>query len=474
MPIKSYSKFGSASFDNILGLGDSNYRNANESDVLNAGLGPVNTNNYKVNTDTGEVVKKSSNNLIGDPNISDNKTTNNTTNSKINVTPAKVKEGMAYFGGIVQKVSNKFNSNRPVYTQYLKFTVNGNILVDTASKDWVANNLVSFSIDQNGSGQANTFSLDILFYPNERSIAEVHAIEQILLNATKVINSKGELKDEIEYYMDCQFVYGYGDDESLRSPTYTGKVMKYTPSIEGGMLRYNITGYAGLYGAKEIKLSSKQEYVAGKGKENPIAFLQNVFKTEFENSKSENYKAFKLEVSDSIVDEVANGSIQYMGDDYTQLTQKNLFDVIKDICAGLVSSKEADELNKGNKFSPFQRQVFGYYVTSVKDEEYMGKVIIYCMPSASQMSDDPTGALEPDINIDFNWFVPAGTGANHLIKSWKPEFDGTIAIACALKLLKNGDTYETMDETGKVIKVNGMGANRLGINTNDKNFKVAV
>ena len=36
----------------------------------------------------------------------------------------------------------------------------------------------------------------------------------------------------------CSFQYGYGDDISLRSPTYNGLITGYTSKIDNGNLRY--------------------------------------------------------------------------------------------------------------------------------------------------------------------------------------------------------------------------------------------
>ena len=87
------------------------------------------------------------------------------TNDPGDTTSFSVNERMKSFRQTVDKLNARINNFRPVYTQYLYFEVNNNVLIDTTSKDWVKNNLVSFSMDMNGSGQANTFTIDILFVP---------------------------------------------------------------------------------------------------------------------------------------------------------------------------------------------------------------------------------------------------------------------------------------------------------------------
>lgn len=371
---------------------------------------------------------------------------------------------------VINKLDNKFNNNEAVYTQYLLFKVNGNVLVDTASKDWNTNNLVSFSLKQNGSGQANQFTLTILFPPNDINISNIFTIESLLLTACSITEPDSDcerLKELKSQYMDCEFKYGYGDDKSLRSPTYVGKVMKYTSSLRNGNLEYVITGYGSLYPFKEVKLSSKKEYLEGAQSENglhPFKFIENVFKEEFDNPSSKYYGMFKLKfLSNCNNDETPH----ITGDEFAKFTDKTLFNLLDDLLKGATTAKENEIMSTGKMFAATQKQVYGYTIEStLNEDDSIAVVAIYKMPSISNTATDSEklSALTPHMNIQFNWFAPSKTGVNFLVKSWNPEFDGALSIALASTLLHSGETYETLDSEGNIVEVPGLGASRLGLN----------
>lgn len=416
-------------------------------------------------------IDTTTNKIIEDPNDPNNY--NNNSEIHTDYTSVSTSERMKDFKNVINKLSNKFNNNRPVYTQYLYFKVNNNILVDTASLSWSKNNLVSFNLKKNGSGQANTFTLNILFPPNDRSIQDIMTIEKILLDTCAITKSETEeeLKDAASLFMDCEFKYGYGDDTSLRSPKYTGKVMDYSCSVENGNMVYTITGYAGIYGLKETKISPKKEYIEGATNEDgsihPIQFIENIFKEEFQNPNSKYYNRYNL----IVLDDVKDTEYTYIGDDFTQFPEKNIFTLINDVLSGCVSSKESEVYTSNKKFSVTQKQVYGYYVDSSTNSNTDGTVYIYKLPSISKMATDEekAAALTPDLDITFNWFAPSGTGANFLVKSWNPQFEGEISIGLALTLATRGDECQTFDENGNLVTISTLGGTQVGINNSEKN-----
>lgn len=373
-------------------------------------------------------------------------------------TSLSVKGLMQSLASTLSAVNNKFNNGKSVYTNYLLFKVNGNTIVDTTSKNWNTNNMISFTNEISGSGQANKFTLEIAFIPNDRSINDVLTIEKMLMDATTIVDENGNLKSNASskesLMLNCTFQYGYGDCD-IRSPMYTGFILKYVPTLQDGWLKYTITGVAGLYNVKEIKLSPKQEYLANGGKQNPLIFLENIFKTEFKTLK------YDFVVMENV------GSVRCK-DDYTEFQQKSIFDILTDICNALMSEEEYNKTESSMKFVPSQKQVYSYYVVSSSNGNKNGTVYLYKLPSLSKTSNDAASALTPDCEMSFNWFAPSQTGANFLVKSWRPEIDGTIVMNLMLNYLTTGDIFDTMDQDGNIVKVVSMGATRLGIDLEDK------
>lgn len=444
------------------------------------------------------------------------------TNDEVGLKKDAVASKMQALKNILTKLNTKFNYSRPVYTQYLYFEVNDTVLVDTTQKEngWITNNLVSFTLEQNGSGQANTFTLQILFVQNDRNIQSIKSIDAALLTASRIIkdDTGKTLKDNAEYFMDCKFKYGYGDDSTLRSPWYSGKVMKYTISLDNGNLKYTITGYAGLYSSKELKFSPKKEYLEGPNGNNraysqgsngekdiiPFKYIQNMFDTEF-GPGSKNEGMYDLIFLDNCFEEGKGG--EYLGEDISQFQQKNFFEALGDILKGCLHVDEKAAIEEQNQFSPTQKQCYSYFVDSVMDDNQInneetstdsetdssakvGTVYIYKLPSINKVSSSSTSTntdedaqeeldkekeeeAKPHLGIQFNWFAPSQVGVNFLVKSWEPDFDGSLAIALALKLQATDRwdescRFETMDKDGNVQTIWGLGSTRLSIKNSSR------
>lgn len=457
----------------------------------------------------------------------------------------KIYEGMKSFKTMLDKLKNKFCKNRAIYTMYVKMTLNNNktVLVDSTSKDWDENCLVSFKYELNGSGEGNQFVLDLLFKPNDRSFKSIKTLEAKLLSNVGICevdeNNKenNEKLKSIDYlYNNCSFQYGYGDDISLRSPTYNGLITGYTSKIDNGNLRYTIKGIGGLNSLNETRISTKEEYLVDeKGNEitNPLAYIKNIVRIELEEKG-----LYTLKILDNIDPE----KVVTIGDDYKQFNQKNIFQVINDILAQCISSDQYkvmtgedatnsssnteqqedkvedqstnsnnEESNQNNSnddkpvkksIMPTQKQLYGYFVEDVsttisndsssnesktnsddnnqdnKPKSCKGTIYIYKIPSANGAENkEATENISADLNITFNWFGPGVDGDSSytgIVKDWNPQYDGSTLYGLAVNLLShdNSTVYYTMDYDGNLIQVQGLGAAREG--TLDDSSKNAV
>lgn len=393
-------------------------------------------------------------------------------------------KSMSRFKLTLDKLKNKFCNNRVIYTMYFKMTLNNNseILVDTLSSDWDENCLVSFKYEMNGSGEANQFTLDLLYKPNDRSISSIKTLESKLLSNVGVTTDKEgkNLKNIDALYNNCSFQYGYGDDVSLRSPMYNGMITDYDCKIDNGNLRYTISGIGGLTSMKETRISAKDEYLKGSdGSEinNPLLYIENIIRIELENNGLYTLK---------ILDNVDKENVTTIGDDYKQFSQKNIFQVINDILAQCITKDQQDVLTGDKRILPSQKQMFGYYVddttTTVDNKTYNGTIYIYKLPAANGPENkENVTSPKADLGITFNWFGSRlGDDANTysgLVKNWNPKFEGSALFGLAVNLLSHdGSTsYYTMDEEGTIIQVQGLGAAREGtLGTGDKGIASTI
>ena len=399
-----------------------------------------------------------------------------------NIKAKTIANAMANFKVTLDNLKNKFCNNRAVYTMYFKMTLNNNntVLIDTTSNDWDENCLISFKYELNGSGEANQFTLDLLYKPNDRSFSSINTFESKLLSNVGICSDENgkQLKSMDVLYNNCSFAYGYADDLSLRSPTYNGMILDYDCKIENGNLRYTITGVGGLTSMKETRISAKDEYLVDKdGKEinTPLGYIQNIIRIELAEKG-----LYNLQILDNIDPE----KVVTIGEDYKQFNQKNIFQVIGDILSQCITADQknvliGDDSTEQKRILPTQKQLYGYYVsdipTTIDGKNYKGTIYIYEMPAANG-PENKENAESPkaDLGITFNWFGPGEDSGNTytgIVKEWNPKYEGSVLFGMAVNLLSHNDStsYYTMDTEGNIIQVQGLGAAREGTltGTND-------
>lgn len=461
---------------------------ATTDDLINAGIGSVyNPDNY-VKDSEGNVYKKD-NSFDFD---TSNKTPLGNVNSKAtdqlveqlkNSEAAKsikakvIANTMASFKVTLDQIKNKFCKNRAIYTMYLRMDLGNNntTLVDTTSSDWDENCLVNFKHLQNGSGEANQFTLELLYKPNDRTYSSIKTLEAKILSNVGVVSPENANIT----YQNCSFQYGYGDDVSLRSPVYSGMITGYKCRIENGNLRYTIEGVSGLTPLTEYRLSAMDEYLPA---DSPLQYIQNIVKKELEDKG-----LYTLEILDNITD----SDMVTIDEDYKQFNQKNVFQVIQDILSQCITAEQKAKLtgapsgdNVGpsqiEEVLPTQKQLYGYYVSDIPTEKdgktYKGTIYIFKYPN-----DEGTDVanIKPDLGITFNWFGPGNDDDSTytgIVRDWVPEYDGTAlcALACNLASHDNSTTYYSMDTEGNIVEIHGLGAAREGTLTDNSGIASTI
>ena len=405
----------------------------------------------------------------------------------------------------MKTIATEFNQNRPLYTLYLDFKILSNgtqTLINTASGDWLENCLVGFTHNMNGSGTANTFTVDIVFKPIEVNISKVNELEEKLLTICKIEdpNSGGKnLKSENVLFGNCSFQYGYNFGltstgvSSILSEVYQAQVLKYDAKIDSnGNLHYTIHGTSSVYNDSEIRLTSKDEYLvnaefkvdvsgntittenkeneettttntnteSGFSKIHPLVYLKNIFDEEFKDSKK--YDILFLDncyknsnINDGFVS-------AFSTNDFTHFTQKNLFQVVSDILAGTADENTMLALSQKKMKYPQQLSVFGFYVTDnksiCKDERTISTFVVYKLPNA--YNDDSINESEQNIipEITFSWFSPSSSAdVNHLVHSWNPQYEGSVLMQLAAVVHNNPDMkHSALDNDGNLQYVPSM------------------
>lgn len=141
------------------------------------------------------------------------------------------------FGGVAGGVQANLNKHG-IYSVWYDFTLGGLHCCSTSN-----NMFVSFEYKKTGTGQANTFTINLAYVPEPGG--DPNAIDRALAIGDR--SSSRGCKAKIQY--------GYAGEFGCVSPRYEGEVTDYTCEIREGMLYYTITGYSGIVYAVNTKES---------------------------------------------------------------------------------------------------------------------------------------------------------------------------------------------------------------------------
>ena len=381
---------------------------------------------------------------------------------------------MAIFQNTINQIEYDLNNGRAVYTMYMKFFVGAygqgqQLLVDTTSKDWMENCFIDFTHEKNGSGMANQFTLTCMFKPNDRGVQSALEFESKLLtvSASQIVDkNKNVTRDLVGC---CEFQYGY-DNLGILSPIYTGMITGYTSKIENGNLRFTIKGVSNAFLALERRLSTKPEYIEGCDENTPFLFLEHIVEQEF-------YGVYEIKYCGGVKDSNPHCAT----DDFMHFSQKTFFQVVQDTLAAALSNDDNPKSNTNNKqeeninnaieesgnlkSSPIDKQIYTFFIDDTeeakKDAKVSGGIIWISLMTKPGSSTDATNYKS---YISFNWFGTNGTGINHLVKDWNPEYDGTVLMTLAYALEHEKiKEYLVMDKDGNLVNTTSIGASRVGL-----------
>ena len=433
---------------------------------------------YKWDGDSEQVTKYEASNTSSSSNIEKDPSTEVADTEDAKTTHNFIDESyyeskMATFQNTINQIQNDLNNGRAIYTMYMKFSVGAygkgqQVLVDTTSKDWMENCFIDFTHEKNGSGLANQFTLSVMFKPNDRGVQSAMAFEKKLLtvSASQILNNNSKTKALIGC---CEFQYGY-DNLNIKSPIYTGLFTKYERKIENGNLRFTIHGNSNACLGLERRLSTKEAYMNGCSANTPFKFLENIVLEEFED-------VYKIEYCGG----VKASDPHCATDDFMHFSQKTFFQVISDTLSAAMSNNDDPKGGPSTtgptspinhklyeqgmfKVDPMDKQIYTFFLDDSKEAQKNAGVsggIIWISLLTKPNSDSEASKYKA--YITFNWFG-YGSGINHLVKDWNPQYDGSVLMALAYSVEKEKiNEYLVMDKDGNLVNTTSLGASRVGL-----------
>lgn len=352
---------------------------------------------------------------------------------------------MSELNTVVKAISNKF-SHDPNYSVFLDFKLN-DLHINCTSRDVNQNLLMSFEQSNNGSGQANSFRIQICYAPQLGEDFNINAVDTAILKAASSI---GDITTRY-----CTLQYGYGDtaDGLFRTKQFEGLVIDYDCDIQDGLLIYNISGYSGLFAMTESKdpivLSSSTETVdeSGEVSMRPTEAVKEIVNSYLQGQIDPSI-VYDLKIDERI------SSKDYQDVEVYIPTQvdKNPCKAISDILAKAIAQKDQDKIDNKENISEYDKTVYTWFITEDHEsEKAIGTIWV--------TFNDPTVAEAADADLVFNWMSPGGPDdISHIVTSFKPEFQGSVLLSRA-KAQLNNNKDETKDKNDKEIARTYIGKN---------------
>lgn len=320
-----------------------------------------------------------------------------------------------------KKTINKLDSwikTNHVYTMWIRFRVGG-LDIDTSSTSLYgkrSNYFMSLENVKNGSGQANSFTLNIAYVPEPGEDADF--IDKAIAYSNR----------------ECILQYGYGMGvEGLYTPEYKGLVLDYEVGIRDGMLFYTITGYSSLVAITEETfdfpaINSSSEDGGDSENRRPTKVVKAAFTD-------------KLEKYGYIVDTSNESDLTDLPED----TIPEALGVTVFQYASSVLSYARDESQAELSSDDISKKIiYNYYIDDTKDSNGKTKITIF--------KTDPSDTNKNDSKVVFNWMDKS----NSIVIDFKTEFKGAVVIGRAYKDINNDSSNKkySLDIYGNKVESN--------------------
>lgn len=314
----------------------------------------------------------------------------------------------------------------PMYTTFLKFTINDFTLL-TTSRDPIQNIMQSFEIEKNGTGKANNFTIRIAYGPDigdtDGRDWDINLLDSLL---EKTVNP--EVGAEFSTRT-CKLQYGYAylNGEQLIDEEYTGMVLDYTVELSEGMLLYTITGYSSIVYFNELKEDIATPNVDNEGKGKPTEVVKGIVEDKLSGM-------YVCKADGDIIGSDVAVSLPAQLD-------KNISSAITEILGYAVHESQSIMLEDGSQIPAEEVITYDWFVEDKAESDNEGTLWI--------IQNDPKADTDkqPDADVVFNWMTPAkDSGYDHIVISFKPEFSGKVRLAKAVSLLNPKKEDGSLDE----------------------------
>lgn len=356
------------------------------------------------------------------------------------------------FKNTVETLNNRINANS-YYTTWFRFKYK-DFEIDTSSNDPNRQFLTSFRHELTGAGQANKFTLNIVYDPfkyGQEPNASLSKIEEYFCSEKNVIietvdkvkksnrykDSSGKIYGELE----CEFQYGYSEPINMVSPIYTACISEFSPNIVDGLISYTIGGISGVSfisggdrgkaefqdrdNTKPLKVVKYElwRYFGYKDKIPWDPDSNSQLKTPegetltLESCVNDSGIEYDIDIPDELITNSKPMKVSGSGGAVSPMTY------IEDVLNSAIDTRYEDDMKADSENSEMRP----YYNITITDSKPKKISVSLVRPN---VRDDES--LDPKINsrvtgITFNWM----NQTNSIVTKWTPKVDGKLMILTA-------------------------------------------
>jgi len=372
---------------------------------------------------------------------------------------AATRDEVTNINNILKKLSNSIRWTS-AYAPFIWCKI-GDLEFATSNIDSKSNYLLSLTHEKTGCGKANSFTLNIAYYPDPLDASSIDEKGKLETLDVELIGSKIEFRygyrfpDWVTYDIETHTadISGISILDSLESETYTGTIYDYSIEITNSMINYRITGVSEIAILKDVileKTAEELKQLAG-DTYNPIKLVKGLLEEQIDNFGLD-YVVVDCVNGDYSNEDIKNGVPEnFCGcvdnkDLFTDISNEPLFDFINSTilpsaralnpdqsAINITTETEADSEDGGKENSKDDEQTepvdlitftYTFHDHLVRKDRKRVITLDYVNPNEKFTSDQV-------VDFGFNWMSGKLTD---IVLNFTPNFQGSIAIANAASL----------------------------------------
>lgn len=319
-------------------------------------------------------------------------------------------EMVTNFNNMLNKVCNMIEKQGPIYSVWICFQIGDNkpIIFNSSSTNIKENLVAEMSLQKNGSGTANAFTLKVNYDPfnhGQNTTDKIEALDSLIAD---MISYDIDEDNQAKFRGYLQYGYNYTEDQNMISPKYELIISKANSSVDwsSGITVYTFEGVS--YLAPNCNLLANFE--AQKSR-NLISLVKDTLYYYFGDSDNPPYgiengrqtAGLDVKYLIDVTEEMERDAPEI---DVDAVNNKNPFEYCEMVMRGQMSKSDAEKY-QNSELTDVQKPKYVIYISDVSGKKTIH--INYINPM------DGTNNLKLD--FQFSWNLKS----KNIVQQWNPE-----------------------------------------------------